>query len=193
MTAITRAETKQRLAADRRRILELLERETGTRDHWLAFHPSYQAVYLHRWSHYHFRAGRRLLARLLWHVNLLLTGADISPLSDLGGGLVLTYPLGIVLVGKAGSNLTMCGYGGLGGGFERTDVGAGPGLPVLGDDVVLGFGAMVLGPVRIGDGASIGAGCLVTADLPRGAVVAAAPPAFRRAANEAPLAAGGAA
>lgn len=180
MEAIGKAETKRRLGEDRQRILDFLERETGSRAHRLALHPSYQAAYLHRWSHYHFRRGRRWLARVLWHCNLLLTGADISPLCDLGGGLLLAYPLGLVLVGKAGRNLTVCGYGGMGGGLSRHDVGAGPGLPVLGDDVVLEFGALILGPVHIGDGARVGPGCLATSDVPGGGAVAGAAPALRR-------------
>ena len=137
----------------------------------LAFDPSYQAVWLHRWSGFLFARGRRLPARLLWQINLFLTGADISPLSRFGAGLLLRCPLGVVLVGRAGADLTVGAQAVIGGGLSRRDIGAGPGLPVLGDGVELEVGAIVLGPVRIGSGARIGPRCVVAADLPAGAAV----------------------
>ncbi|MCA1971274.1 MAG: hypothetical protein LDL44_00400 [Caenispirillum sp.] len=171
--------TRQLLRADRARLLALLG-EPEDRRQWLALHPSWQAVWLYRWSHYQFVHGRRLLARLLWHVNLLLTGADISPLADFGPGLVIRCPLCVVLLGKAGANLTVHGHGGIGGGLSSEDIGAGPGLPVLGDDVTLQMRALILGPVRIGSGTCIGPGCVVTRDTLPGTVIEAVEPRLSR-------------
>ena len=110
----------------------------------------------------------------------MITGADISPLADLGGGFVLVYPVCTIIVGKAGRNLTMVGHTGLGGGISSTDIGGGPGLPVLGDDVWIDLGAFVLGPVRIGDGVVLKARSLVTSDVPAGSVVDSGPSRVRK-------------
>jgi serine O-acetyltransferase len=146
----------------------------------LFFDPSYRAVFLHRWSHFFFRRGNRLMARFLWHFNLYATGADVSPLSDIGPGLVILEPLACILVGTAGRNLTIRAHASFGGGMSREDIGAGPGLPRLGDDVEMDFGSVVLGPVRIGNGAYIGPRCVVRADLAPGTNVAPAVARVRR-------------
>lgn len=169
--SISWRETRVRLKQDRQRLLAYLEQEGTGRPLLLLLHNAYLAVWLHRLSHYLFERGLRLPARFFWHLNLLLTGADISPLSDLGGGLLLPRPLCVILVGKVGANCTIHGHGGLGGGRDTRDIGAGPGLPVVGDDVVFHVRALVLGPVRIGRGVCVGPGCLVTRDLEDGQAV----------------------
>jgi serine O-acetyltransferase len=175
---VTFAETRARLGEDRRRLLALVAEDPG-RGQFLFLNPSYQAIWLHRWSHYLFCGGHRWLARLLWHLNLWVTGADISPITEIGGGCVIKHPLCVVLIGKAGKNLTACGHVGIGGGIGRGGVDGGPGLPSLGDNVRLDFGCMILGPIRIGDNVDIGARCLVTTDVPEGAVVEAKKPKIR--------------
>jgi serine O-acetyltransferase len=169
-TAIDWAETLRRIRADRERL-----------DAWCSargdvgrasFHsPARLCVVLYRWSHHCFARGWRLPARALWHLNLWLTGADLSPMSVLGEGLLVVHPVSVTIVGNAGRGLTVEGLGGMGGGMSLEDVGAGPGLPQLGDDVWLARGAMVLGPVRIGSGVRIGPGCTVVRDVEAGAQV----------------------
>lgn len=176
---ITAVQTRARLRVDRERLCALLQ-ESGATTGFLWLYPSWQAVWLHRWSHFHFANGRRLLARALWHFNLLLTGADISPMGNFGPGLLIRCPLGMVMLGKSGANLTAHGHGGLGGGISLEDIGAGPGLPMLGDGVCLHFSAFVLGPVRIGDGAVIGPRCMVTRDVPAGGVLEVGEPRLVR-------------
>lgn len=58
------------------------------------------------------------------------------------------------------------GYCGIGGGRSDVDRGAGPGLPVLGDDVELGFGAVILGPILVGDRVRVGPRTILTRDVP---------------------------
>lgn len=178
--AIGFRETRDRLAADRIRLREALAVRTDLARGALWLLPSYQAVWLHRWSHFFFERGNRLLSRFLWHLNVLLTGADISPLTDLGGGFVLIYPVSTVVLGKAGRNLTVVGHGGFGGGMSSVDIGAGPGLPVFGDNVCLELGAFVLGPVRVGHNVEIRARSLVTADVPDNCEVASNPSRIRK-------------
>jgi serine O-acetyltransferase len=176
---ISYQDTRNRLRDDRHRLHEVAK-DDPRKGGLLLFNLSYQAAWLHRWSHYFFCRGNRQLARLLWHLNLWLTGADISPISDIGGGLLLLYPLCVILVGKIGRNFTAYGQVGVGGGMSSADIGAGPGLPVLGDNVTLDFGALVLGPVHVHDNARVGGRCVVTGDVPEGATVEGRKPRLRQ-------------
>lgn len=142
--------------------------------------PSYLCVALHRIAHWLHVRGWRTTARLVWHFNLVSTGADISPNSSLGAGLVVLHPVAVTLYGDAGVDLTVEGWGGLGGGMDPEDVGAGPGLPVLGDRVRIARGSMVLGPVRIGDHVTIGPGCTVVRDVPNETEIESHPVRIRR-------------
>ena len=167
---LTWGQTLSRLRADRSRLrAHLAGRRTGT------------SPVLYRISNHLFRAGHRYSARFFWHLNLLLTGADISPPSDLGEGLVIVSPAGVAIMGKAGRNLTMMPLAGLGGELGRHgDVGAGPGLPVLGDDVFMDVHTGVLGPVRIGNRVHVAAGICVVKDVPDDTRVEAAQGRFLR-------------
>jgi serine O-acetyltransferase len=157
--------TKSRFLVDKRRLTEVLAYE---RPGWsISLHPSLICVFLYRVSHYFHGRGRTLVARLVSHLNEVLTGADISPAAELGEGLVILTPPGTAIFGKAGRNLTLMPCSGLGGEIGRhEDVGAGPGLPVVGDDVILEPHCGVLGPARVGSRVRIRAGVMVTRDVP---------------------------
>lgn len=144
------------------------------------FSPSFLCVVLFRLSHYLFVNGHTITARLVWQLNLFATGADLSPMCRVGEGLVVMHPVGAIILGCAGRGLTVEGHGGLGGGMALDDIGAGPGLPVLGDDVRLARGASILGPVRIGDRVLVGPGCTVVRDLPADTEVSAHEVRLRR-------------
>lgn len=138
----------------------------------MALHPSFLCVLLYRISNYFYRAGHRWIARFFWHLNTLLTGADISPPSDLGEGLIIVSPAGVAITANSGRNLTVMPLAGIGSELgRRLDIGAGPGIPVLGDDVILEPHAGVLGPIRIGDRVRVSAGALVLRDVPEDTVV----------------------
>ena len=150
----------------------LLRAEPGRGHGSITFHPSYTCVFLYRLSFHFYQRGHRLWGRFFWHLNMILTGADISPVSDLGPGLVIVNPVGVTLDGHAGKNLTVMPLSGLGSELGRLeDTGAGPALPRLGDDVYLAPHSGVLGPVRIGDRVRLAAGVIVTSELPDDAVV----------------------
>lgn len=169
------------LRADRAR-LEQVMRERGIPGARAAWSPSFLCVALFRISNFLFVNGRTIASRLVWQVNLFLTGADISPMCSLGPGLVVIHPVAATIYGSAGAGLTVEGHGGLGGGLSLADIGAGPGLPLLGDNVHLSRGASILGPVRIGSNVSVGPGCTVVRDLPEDTEVTAHEIRIRRAA-----------
>lgn len=160
-------DTLARLRADHARLVALAgAQEIGTLWQALRRQPAMQCVALYRLSNHLWRSDRRWPARLVWHLNLLLTGADISEPADLGPGLVIPNPAGVAIMGTAGRNLTVLACAGLGGEIgRREDVGAGPGLSLLGDDVLLRPHSGVLGPVRVGHRVVVGVGIAVTSDV----------------------------
>lgn len=158
--------TRAMLRQDRVRLVMCLVELGQTGPVWVRFHPSYLCVFLYRVSRYFHVRGRTLSARLVAHMNFFLFGADISPAADLGEGLVVVTPPGTALFGKAGRNLTVMPCSGLGGEIgRREDVGAGAGLPVVGDDVVIGAHGGILGPCRVGDRVEIRPLVVVTQDV----------------------------
>lgn len=176
---ITWRETASRLRADRQRLRARIIRQEQRAPAVLALHPSYLCVRLYRISNYFYRAGHRWVARFFWHLNTLVTGADISPPSDLGEGLVIVSPAGVAITADSGRNLTVMPLAGIGSEIaRRLDIGAGPGIPVLGDDVILEPHAGVLGPIRVGDRVRVAAGALVLKDVPADTVVEGPPVRF---------------
>jgi serine O-acetyltransferase len=158
-----------RLKADRRRLV-LLHSQWNIRSG--IFHPSFLCVLLSRIAHRFLQNGHPLLARIVAQFNQLLTGADINPASEIDEGLVILTPPGAALYGKAGCNLTVMPCAGIGGELgRREDVGGGPGLPVLGDDVILEPHCGVLGPIKVGSRVRVGAGALVLRDVPDDTIV----------------------
>jgi serine O-acetyltransferase len=132
--------------------------------------PHFFAVACYRVSHALWRRGHARASRAVMVVGQALTGAEISGAATIGPGLRLTHTGGIV-VGTgvvAGANLIL--YSGvlLGNYGPHRE-----GQPTLGDGVRVCSKASVLGPIRIGDGALIGAHALVVDDVPAGATVRA--------------------
>lgn len=162
---ITLRQTRDRIAMDRERYLAYLRERGQSAPVLLLLEAPYLAVWLHRWSRYLQCRRFGKLARLLWHLNIVVTGADISPDSEVDGGLLLPAPAGVSLCGRAGRNFTICPLAGIGGAMSRDDIGAGAGLPIVGDDVVMEPHSGILGPVRIASGTRIPAGAVVTDDV----------------------------
>ena len=137
--------------------------------------PSVTACALYRVSHWLYAKGWSRAALLAAWCNLLLTRVSICPASTIGGGLYIPHPAtSIVFQGCAGRNLRL---------FAGSGVSAAPlsplhrhalrDAPTLGDDVVLGYKALILGPVAIGRGCLIGIDAVVDRDIPPGATVLA--------------------
>ncbi|TXM66904.1 serine acetyltransferase [Methylobacterium sp. WL103] len=134
------------------------------RQHWARhghayprLNRGYHAILLHRLSRFAHERGWREAAWFLWLVNHAWTKADLPPSTRIGGGLFLPHPAGIVIAGAVGKNVTLGMLVGIGGLYKKPegDIGGGPGLPVIGDDVVIEARVLVLGPVKVGDRAWI--------------------------------------
>jgi len=144
--------------ADVTRLREVRKEHQPTARYSIYLSASFWSVCLFRCASYFFTRQNYLIARIFWNVNLFLTGADVSPHCKIGPGLVFLHTNSIIVSGYAGSNFTVLGQGGMGYAASDKDIGAGVGLPIIGDDVCLPFRTVILGPVRIGHRALIPAG-----------------------------------
>lgn len=138
---------------------------------------SWISVFIFRIAHHLHANGQRVLARLCFLLNLWLTAAEFMPQSDVEEGLIVIHTTGTGFDCKMGKNVTLFGRCCIGGNpMNGRDVGAGPGLPYVQDEAVIGIGALVVGPVLIGRGAWIGPGAIVMKDVAAGAKAIPIPP-----------------
>jgi serine O-acetyltransferase len=135
--------------------------------------PSVQALLWFRVARCLFLKGHRNSARLISLISLYLTRIEIPPTSSIGPGCIIPHAEGVIVCGRLGARATLSGSCGIGGGAREGDVGGGPGLPWVGDDVFFGQGAVVLGALRVGHGVVLGACTLTLDDVPDRATVIA--------------------
>jgi serine O-acetyltransferase len=140
----------------------------GIRAVEVLLYPGLWAVWGHRLAHRLHRWGLPLLPRLISQVMRFLTGIEIHPGAVVGKRLFIDHGAGVVIgeTARIGDDVTMYHQVTLGGRGWRRDHKGSTRHPSVGDRVVLGVGATVLGPVHIGDDAEIGALCLVLSDVP---------------------------
>ena len=133
--------------------------------------PGPLALLLYRASHRLWTQGLEFPAELVWRVSVFLTGADIHPGAEIGGGLRITHTSGLV-IGRGvriGSNVTILHGVTLGGSAKGWFDGVfEDGYPTVGDDTEIMAGAKVLGPITVGRGCFIGANAVLAHDLPDG-------------------------
>lgn len=132
-----------------------------------------QALLAHRAAHILMEAGVPLLPRFIAYMTRAITGIEIHPAAVIGKALFIDHGSGVVIGETAviGDFVTLYQGVTLGGtGFQR-----GKRHPTLGDNVTVGSGAKLLGPIAVGDGAKIGANTVVIEDVPPGATVVGNP------------------
>lgn len=127
-------------------------------------YPSFRAVRSHRRAHWLWMHGMKLLARMLSQRSRHRTGIEIHPGATIGEGLFIDHGMGVVIgeTTEIGNNVTLYQNVTLGG----TGKEVGKRHPTLGDNVVVGAGARVLGPFTVGEGAKIGASAVVLKEVP---------------------------
>ena len=139
----------------------------------LTCYPGLHAVWLHRVAHRLYRRDLRLPARLVSHLSRQLTGIEIHPGATIGEGFFIDHGMGVVIgeTTEIGRNVTIYQGVTLGGTGKDT----GKRHPTVGDGVIVGTGARVLGPLEIGQGAKVGAGAIVIKDVPANSTVVGNP------------------
>jgi serine O-acetyltransferase len=132
-----------------------------------------QALLAHRLAHRLFRGGVPFLPRAIAYCSRMCTGVEIHPDARIGAEFFIDHGAGVVIgeTAEIGDRVTLYQGVTLGGtGFQR-----GKRHPTLGDNVTVGSGAKLLGPISVGDGAKIGANTVVVEDVPPGATVVGNP------------------
>ena len=175
MERLTCRETWTLIRSDFARLAEWYGGGSLARRMFWFVQPNYQALFLYRLYRHLYVNGWRTPARLLFLYSLYLTGVEISPTTSIGPGCLICHAFGVILFGKIGARFTIFGQSGMGGGFDETDIGGGPGYPVVGDDVMFGIKAVALGAIRIGNRVKLSPGSLVTVNVPDDALVLAVP------------------
>ncbi len=165
------AECRRRLRRDAERLRRFQRSKFGYTPLTWFVDPAWLAVLLHRLSWLTWFNGRQKLGRLFMQLNSIVTGADIQPGSDFGAGLLIPSPCGVTLSGRAGRDFTALALAGVGGSVQGRDVGAGPGLPVLGDEVVAGPFTGIQGGLRMSDRVFVEGGAGALKDVPPGATM----------------------
>jgi serine O-acetyltransferase len=136
-------------------------------------YPGLHALWVHRFAHFLWQHKLRFLARLLSHINRFLTGIEIHPGVRIGRRFFIDHGAGVVIgeTAEIGDDVLMYQGVALGG----TTLKKGKRHPSIGNNVVIGTGAVALGAITIGDGAKIGAGSVVVKSVPPGATVVGIP------------------
>ena len=151
-------------------------RDPAARSRWeVLIYPGVWALGLHRIGHWPFGGELFFLARAVNHFARFLTAIDIHPGARIGRNFFVDH--GFTVIGETaeiGDNVTIYQNVTLGGTNPTTGVG-GKRHPTLRDNVVIGSGAQVLGPIVVGEGAKIGANSVVTKDVAPGSTVVGIP------------------
>lgn len=153
----------------------VLERDPASRSRLEALlcYPGVHALAFHRLAHRLWHAGWFSSARFLSHVSRFFTGIEIHPAAKLGPGLFIDHGMGVVIgeTSEVGRNVTI--YQGVS--LAGTSLKREKRHPTLGDNVVVGAGAKVIGGFKIGDNSRIGAGSVVVREVPPNSVVVGVP------------------
>lgn len=136
-------------------------------------YPGLHAIWAQRISHWLWSKGFKLEARLLSHVFRFLTGIEIHPAAKISRRFFIDHGIGVVIGETAEIGDDVLIYQGVVlGGVSRQKSKR---HPTIGNRVVIGAGAVLLGPIKVGDGARIGAGSVVINDVPENSTVVGVP------------------
>ena len=143
-------------------------------------YPGVKAVFFHRIANFFHLAKFHLVARIISQLSRFLTGIEIHPGAKIGRNLFIDHGMGVVIgeTSEIGNNVTiyhMATLGGIAPSINSNDQRQVKRHPTLGDCVVVGSGAQILGPVIIGTNAKVGANAVVTKEVPENAVMVGIP------------------
>ena len=143
-------------------------------------YPGVKAVFMHRIANFFAIAKFDLVARIISQFSRFMTGIEIHPKAKIGKNLFIDHGMGVVIgeTSDIGDNVTiyhMATLGGISPSINSDTQREVKRHPTLQDNVVIGSGAQVLGPITIGKNAKIGANAVVTKDVPENGVMVGIP------------------
>ncbi len=151
------------------------ERDPAARNGFEVFllYSGLHAVIYHRIAHFFYKCHLKFIARFVSQLGRFMTGVEIHPGATIGRGLMIDHGMGVVIGETAviGDNCTIYQGVTLGGTGKDT----GKRHPTIGNNVMIGSGAKVLGPFTVGDNAKIAAGAVVLDTVPEGATAVGVP------------------
>ena len=153
----------------------IFERDPAARN-WLEVlfcYPGLQALFCHRFAHWLYRLGIPFIPRFISHLGRFITGIEIHPGAQIGKGVFIDHGMGVVI----GETAIVGDYSLIYQGVTLGGTGkeSGKRHPTLGENVVIGGGAKVLGNIQIGNNVRIGAGSVVLRDVPSDCTVVGVP------------------
>src|SRR3954451_7299435 len=150
-------------------LASIFERDPAARNAWevLTCYPGVHAILIHRFAHWLWCHRVRWPARFVSHLARFLTGIEIHPGATLGRRLFIDHGMGVVIgeTAEVGDDCTLYHGVTLGGTRPSREQGGQKRHPTIGNNVIVGSGAQVLGPFRVGDGARIGAATVVLKEV----------------------------
>ncbi len=151
----------------------MMARDPAARSRWevVLCYPGFHAIVFHRLAHPLWNGGWRVLARWISQVGRFMTGIEIHPAARIGKHFFVDHGMGVVVGETAviGDNVTLyhgVTLGGVSPSLDSESQREQKRHPTLGDNVIVGSGAQVLGPIDVGHGVRVGANAVVTKDIP---------------------------
>ena len=143
-------------------------------------YPGVKAVFFHQISNFFYKAGFDLIARIISQIVRFFTGIEIHPGAKLGKNLFIDHGMGVVIgeTSEVGDNVTIYHAVTLGGSSPSIDSEKQrheKRHPTIGHDVVIGSGAQIIGPVKVGNNSRIAANAVVVKDVPENATMVGIP------------------
>ncbi|HJQ63257.1 MAG TPA: serine O-acetyltransferase [Burkholderiales bacterium] len=156
-------------------IAVVFDRDPAARTKWevITCYPGLHAIFFHRVAHWLWHSELKWMGRLVSHIGRWLTGIEIHPAARIGRRFFIDHGMGVVVgeTAEIGDDCTLYHGVTLGG----TSWNKGKRHPTLGNSVVVGAGAKILGPITVGDGARVGSNAVVVKEVPVGATVIGIP------------------
>ena len=143
-------------------------------------YPGVKAVFFHKISHFFYVAGFDLVARIISQAVRFFTGVEIHPGAKIGKNLFIDHGMGVVIgeTSEIGKNVTIyhaVTLGGISPSIDSERQRHEKRHPTIGDDVVIGSGAQIIGPVKVGNGSRIAANAVVVNDVPENSTMVGVP------------------
>ncbi len=155
----------------------------------LLTYPGVKAVFFHKVANFFHLAGFHLLARVISQITRFFTGIEIHPGAKIGKNLFIDHGMGVVIgeTSEIGNNVTIyhaVTLGGISPSIDSERQRHEKRHPTIGNDVVIGSGAQIIGPIKVGNGSRIAANAVVVKDVPDNATMVGVPAKIIKSGNE---------